>query len=991
MIQKIILLLLLGTLATSLPAEAAPGAPAREFNGTYRDEYLSRIAFPIGGIGAGMFCLEGTGAISHVSLRNHPDVMNEPYAFAAIYVKDCPLGAKVLEGQVPAWKLFGPVQSGLGRGDKTYGLPRFEEAVFQARFPFATVALRDKDLPLEAEITGWSPFIPTDADNSSLPAGALEYRFTNTSNRRIETIFSYNTKNFIDGQGTIKGVKNGFVLEANADNNGLAIYVDNDEAVVDHCWFRGGWFDAQTVLWDNIRYGRIAWNHPAKGAVPGASVYVPLTLQPGETKTVKVNFCWYLPESTLSIGMARKTGEAFRGSPSRGTAPNQQQVSGFAGKRLLNSFDKGGDGLMGIVCSPEFGINKRYLKFLVGGGKQTDRTSVNLIVDGKIVCTAAGNQSETLKEVAWDLKPWQGKQAVVKVIDLDVYPWGHILADQFVLTDNKDENLYDVSSMATLLADFEDDNCSDWQVVDSSEEEKQFLADEEDTETTYRPWYAGRFKNLNEVIGYWNSNHAMLKKNSRLFSDAFYDSTLPEEVLEAVAANLTILKSPTVLRQWDGRFWAWEGCQDSWGSCHGSCTHVWNYAQALPHLFPSLERTLRETEFKVAQNAEGHQNFRVNMPISAPPHDFHAAADGQLGGIMKVYRDWRISGDTPWMKDLYPAVKQSLDYCIRTWDPLRKGYLEEPHHNTYDIEFWGPDGMCTSFYLGALTALIEMGKALKEPVKEYAALLAKGKKYMETALFDGEYFIQKIQWEGLRAPNPVEVMSFGGGYSEEALKLLREEGPKYQYGTGCLSDGILGMWMASVCGLEEAVDNEKVKSHLLAVHKYNLKDNLFDHFNPQRPAYACGKDGGLLLCTWPKGGMLSLPFVYSNEVWTGIEYQVAGHLMMKGEVEKGLDIVRACRERYDGRVRNPFNEIECGHWYARAMASYGMLQALTGVRYDAVSKTLYIDSKVGDFKSFISTNTGFGTIEWKQGKPSLKVLYGEINVNHYKVSGETVK
>lgn len=259
-----------------------------------------------------------------------------------------------------------------------------------------------------------------------------------------------------------------------------------------------------------------------------------------------------------------------------------------------------------------------------------------------------------------------------------------------------------------------------------------------------------------------------------------------------------------------------------------------------------------------------------------------------------------------------------------------------------------------------------------------------------SALFDGEYFIQKIQWEGLQAPNPVDVMSFGGSYSEEALKLLKEEGPKYQYGTGCLSDGILGMWMASVCGLDEVLDNEKVRSHLVAVHKYNLKHDLIDHFNPQRPVYACGKDGGLLLCTWPKGGMLSLPFVYSNEVWTGIEYQVASHLMMKGEVEKGLDIVRECRERYDGRVRNPFNEIECGHWYARAMASYGMLQGLTGVRYDAVDKTMYINSKIGDFKSFISTDTGFGTIEWKAGKPVLNVVYGNIDVKRYNVSGKIV-
>ena len=897
---------------------------------------------------------------------------------------------KVLEGQVPTWKLFGPAQSGLGRGDKTYGLPRFEEAVFQARFPFATVDLKDKDMPLAAKITGWSPFIPTDADNSSLPVGVLEYQFTNTSDKAIETVFSYNTKNFIDGQGTIRGVKNGFVLESDQNNSGLAIYVDNAAAVVDHCWFRGAWFDPQTVVWDNIRYGRIADKQPVKGVAPGASVYVPLTLQPGETKTVKVNFCWYLPDSNLSIGGARKVGQAFTGMPCKGTASGQQPVSGFVGKQLLNSFDKGGDGLTGIIQSPEFNIGKRYLKFLVGGGSQADRTSVNLVVDGKIVETAVGNQTETLSETVWDLKPYQGKKAFVKVIDLDVYPWGHILADQFVLTDNRNEDIYNLSSTSTLLADFESNSWGDWQVVDSSEEEKQFLADEGDVEATYRPWYSERFKSLNEVIGYWDANQAMLEKNSRLFSDAFYSSSLPAEVLEAVAANLTILKSPTVLRQWDGRFWAWEGCQDSFGSCHGSCTHVWNYAQALPHLFPSLERTLRETEFRVSQNTEGHQNFRVNLPISAPPHNFHAAADGQLGGIMKIYREWRISGDTQWMKDLFPAVKKSLDYCIRTWDPLHKGYLEEPHHNTYDIEFWGPDGMCTSFYLGALTAFIEMGKELKQPVKEYTALLSKGKKYMETALFDGEYFIQKIQWEGLQAPNPVDVMSFGGSYSEEALKLLKEEGPKYQYGTGCLSDGILGMWMASVCGLDEVLDNEKVRSHLVAVHKYNLKHDLVDHFNPQRPVYACGKDGGLLLCTWPKGGMLSLPFVYSNEVWTGIEYQVASHLMMKGEVEKGLDIVRECRERYDGRVRNPFNEIECGHWYARAMASYGMLQGLTGVRYDAVDKTMYINSKIGDFKSFISTDTGFGTIEWKAGKPVLNVVYGNIDVKRYNVSGKIV-
>ena len=227
---------------------------------------------------------------------------------------------------------------------------------------------------------------------------------------------------------------------------------------------------------------------------------------------------------------------------------------------------------------------------------------------------------------------------------------------------------------------------------------------------TYRPWYAGRFGSIDEVAGFWSQEYARLREKTARFSKCFYDTTLPPEAIEAVAANLSILKSPTVLRQADGRLWAWEGCGDTWGCCHGSCTHVWNYAQALPHLFPSLERTLRETEFRVSQDARGHQTFRTALPIRPTTHDFHAAADGQLGGILKVYRDWRIGGDTEWLRAIWPGVRTSLDYCIEAWDPRHRGAVEEPHHNTYDIEFWGADGMCTSFYLGALRAAVLMAQ-----------------------------------------------------------------------------------------------------------------------------------------------------------------------------------------------------------------------------------------------------------------------------------------
>jgi hypothetical protein len=500
----------------------------------------------------------------------------------------------------------------------------------------------------------------------------------------------------------------------------------------------------------------------------------------------------------------------------------------------------------------------------------------------------------------------------------------------------------------------------------------------------YHPWYTSRFASIDEVQSYWRAHYDELKSKTRRFSDCFYDSTLPPEVIEAVAANLSILKSPTVLRQEDGKLWGWEGCGDGDGCCNGSCTHVWNYAQSISHLFPNLERTLRETEFGPSQDEAGHQMFRSALPIRPLVHDFHAASDGQLGGIMKVYRDWRISGDTDWLRSIWPKVKRSLDYCIETWDPRHEGMVEEPHHNTYDIEFWGPDGMITSFYLGALTAAGLMGKALGDEVPLYAQLLEKGARQAGQKLFDGEYFVQRIQWKGLRAGDPTKAQA---GVEAEVLAILEKEGPKYQYGTGCLSDGVLGSWMALVCGVGQVLDRDKVASHLRAVYRYNFKPDLTDYADPQRPSYALGAEGGLLLCSWPKGGALTLPFPYSNEVWTGIEYQAASHMMRMGLVNEGLAVVRAARARYDGRVRNPFDEYECGHWYARAMSSYALLFGLSGARYDAVEKVLYLQPSVaGDFRCFLSTATGYGTVGVKDGKPFYEGKAGTVEIREIKYS-----
>lgn len=840
---------------TALKSDNQSNVEARKYNGLYQGETLNRVAFPIGGLGAGMFCLEGTGAISHMSVRNKPDVFNEPGMFGAIAVKGEKTTAKILEGPAPDWKRFGQPNSGNGSGGSIYGLPRFDKATFLARFPFGHISLDDAEYPLSAEVRGWSPFIPGDADNSGLPCGALEYKFRNKSKQSLDCVFSFHSKNFMKhadgGINTVRPITQGFILanEGTEDKPSLqgsfAIVTDQENTVVDHCWFRGGWFDPLTMTWDTIRKGEVKSVDPVESGVPGASVYVPFSLNAGEESTIRVLMSWYVPSTELRFGE---------------DATEEEK------------------------CDPASGC--------------------------------CGSSAALGAEVA----------------------------------------------------------------------SKEYFAGK------FKPWYSNRFKDISDVATYWKDHYQDLLTRSERFSEAFYASTLPPEVVEAIAANLTILKSPTVMREYDGRLWSFEGCGDTWGCCHGSCTHVWNYAQAIPHLFPALERTLRHTEFCESQDAQGHQTFRANLPIRPPKHEFHAAADGQLGGIMKVYREWRISGDNSWLEKMYPLAKVSMDYCIRTWDPRNKGIIEEPHHNTYDIEFWGPDGMCTSFYLGALTSMIEMGKFLskKKDVAFYKKLYDNGRKFLETELYDGEYFYQKIQVTGLNAPSPIEAAqkTMVGKYSEEAQALLEKEGPKYQYGTGCLSDGVLGAWIARMCGLTDPFDRSKIESHLMAVYKNNLKHDLSDHANPQRPSYAFGDEGGLLLCSWPKGGKLSLPFVYSDEVWTGIEYQVASHLMLMGNVEEGLDIVRTCRDRYDGRRRNPFNEYECGHWYARALASYGLMQGLTGVRYDALEKTLHVDSKVGDFTSFLATEAGFGTVTLKGDEVSVKVFSGTIPAERAMVSGK---
>jgi uncharacterized protein (DUF608 family) len=462
----------------------------------------------------------------------------------------------------------------------------------------------------------------------------------------------------------------------------------------------------------------------------------------------------------------------------------------------------------------------------------------------------------------------------------------------------------------------------------------------------WKNYYATLFSDAFDVAEYVGENLSRLDRETRLFKDSLFESTLPAPVMDAVSSQISILKTHTCLRLTDGTFYAFEGCNSNTGCCEGTCTHVWNYAQALPYLYPNLERSIRDADYAYNMTGEGRMTFRMPLPLGTiAAGQFHAAGDGQLGGVMKVYREWLISGDDAWLRKVWPQTRRALEFAWQGWDKDKDGVMEGVQHNTYDIEFIGPNTMMGSFYLGALRAGEEMARYLGDDASanEYRRLFESGKKWMNENLFNGEFYRQEVRTpEGKILADPKEF-------------------PRYQYGDGCLSDQMIGQWYARMLGLGDLFDPENVKKTMASIFKYNWKADLSEHANPQR-IYALNDEQGLLLCSWPRGGRPPLPFVYSDEVWCGIEYQVASHLIYEGFIEEGLAVVKGVRDRHDGVRRNPWDEFECGHHYSRSMASYAVLLALSGFHYNAAAKQLAFKPCIHekDFSCFFSVDSGWG-------------------------------
>lgn len=475
-----------------------------------------------------------------------------------------------------------------------------------------------------------------------------------------------------------------------------------------------------------------------------------------------------------------------------------------------------------------------------------------------------------------------------------------------------------------------------------------------------------------------------LEADTVKFVQEFCSATLPAEVKEAALANLSTLRTQTCFRTPDGRLFGWEGCGDKCGCCHGSCTHVWNYENTVAFLFGGLSMSMRDVEFAYATRATGHMSFRVTLPLKDRAQEsFHAAADGQMGCIVKMYRDWQLSGDTATLRRLWPFVKKALAFCWVPggWDGDRDGVMEGCQHNTMDVEYYGPNGQMGIWYLAALRSGEEMAKAMGDA--EFAAtcrdLFERGSKWIDENLFNGEFYEHQI-----RPPKDPKGIAEGLRVGMGATDL---SAPIYQLGAACLIDQLVGQYLAHVAGLGYLVKSENVAKTYKAIMKYNYRKEFNSHFNCMR-SFVLGNEKALLMAAYPKDRPKN-PFPYFTEVMTGFEYTAAIGMLQEGQTAAGLECIRNIRERYDGCRRNPFNEAECGHHYARAMAAWAAVLALTGFRYSGVSEAMQFKAQPGRF--FWSNGYAWGTCRLKKRAAGwnveLNVMQGALKLRTFTLAG----
>ena len=906
------------------------GTPA-----VYSGKDLETIGMPVGGIATGQLYIRGDGTLALWQIVNQ-------HIFSG-YGAD----------NYRAYRPESPVDSGFAVVVDSGGKPLvkplngdFGSVEFLGEYPIANIFYSQKDFPVKVTLRAVSPFIPLNAKDSALPATVLHITIENTSSQaaRVSVL--------------------GWLENAVCMNSGASI--------------------------EAVRRTRIL-NEKERTLIVHTAEKPPLsdTAQRPREKIVLADF------EGDDYGQWKTDGEAFGKGPAHGTLPNQQSVSGFLGKGLVNTF-LNSDGPHGTLTSPQFEISRKFINFLIGGGSHTDQTCINLLVDGKVVRTAVGKNNEKLEWQFWNVVGFQGKPAEIQIVDKHSGGWGHINIDQIELSDESRsayagplEELPDYGSMVLASAE---QTCSiekTREIIAAGDQWAKILHAEQDTSypvlqkrsaaLAAQPvelapgakhtfvfilaWffpnhehgreYANRFKSAAEVAHYILDNHKRLAGDTIKWHKTFYeDSTLPRWLLFRLHSTVCNLATGTCQWWGNGRFWAWEGV----GCCEGTCTHVWNYAHAPARLFPELERSAREMQdFGEGFHADGAMTGLVGFRSN------HAyAADGQCGTILKAYREHQMSPDMGFLQHTWPRIKKALEFSI-SQDGNEDGLIENSQHNTFDINFEGPNTFVGSLYLAALRAGEQMAKEMGDD--DFAARCRKifesGSKLTIQRLWDGEYFIQIVD--------------------------LKKH-PKDQYGQGCLSDQVFGQGWAHQLALGYMYPADNVKKALRSIWKYNWASDVGPYNEVHKPERWFARPGepGLFTCTWPKSEYLKEGVRYREEVWTGIEYQVAGHMIWEGMVDEALLICDGIQQRYHPAKHNPFNEIECGDHYARAFASWGVYTALAGYEYHGPKGHIGFAPRITpeNFRAAFTAAEGWGTFEQKRGgtvqKDRIEVRWGRL-------------
>ena len=896
----------------------------------YHGDDLKFIGMPVGGICAGQLYLGGDGKLWQWDIFN------------IVYNSGCG-GAHYRQPATPSQ--HGPVEQGFavtvataGGQAKTCRLDGsgFSDVRFRGEYPIGRVEYASPDVPLKVSLEAFSPFIPLHADESGIPGTLLQITLKNTSSATVEGILTGWLENKV-GIATFDPIssrrRNTIVRE-----NGLTFV--SCEVVPKEA--DAGRPDVTVEDWHQATYEGWTSDGNAFGTGP-------------------------LPPASLPSYMGSVGGDTGQVVNSHATAPGDN----LAAK----------DASTGKLTSHVFTLERNYLHFWIGGGNHPGGTCVNLLVNGKVVLSATGKNRNAMEPHVADIRAWAGQPAQIEIVDSEKGSWGNIGVGRIYLSDRPTGHRHqaqpDMGTMGLALfgqpADVSLESAS---VAPSGEVastpstpsqpligalgRKFQLAPGESASAVFAitwhfpnltlnglassgRYYANKFESATAVARFLAAEHERLSAATRLWRDTWYDSTLPYWFLDRTFLTISTLATSTPYRFSDGRFYSWEGV----GSCPGTCTHVWHYAHAVARLFPELERDTRHrVDLGIALNpADGVSGFRAEF-------DRHLAVDGQAGTLLRIYREHQMAPDNTFLRDNWSNTKRMFEPLLAL-DADQDGILEGPQKNTLDTVWFGENAWLSSLYLAALRAGAAMAAEMEDDdfAHRCTAIADRGFAKLPKDLFNGEYFANKIDPAHLGAINS---------------------------GTGCEIDQVLGQSWAFQVGLPRVLPKAETVSALRSLWKYNFAPNIGPFRAANRPGrwYATAGEAGLLMCTFPRsdwsyrqaaGKGPGWATGYFNECMTGFEYQVAGHMIAEGLVEEGLAITRAIHDRYHPSKRNPWNEIECGDHYSRAMAGFGVFLTACGYEHHGPQGHLGFAPKLTsqDFRAPFTTSEGWGTFSQK--------------------------